>query len=617
MTFLKTVNRQLPLILLIMITFLITVSNLFWVKINQAPIFDDTAGHTNLSIIFSHVIKGEGKEVFHQGIIGFLKTSDYYPPFVLIIGSFINLIFGYYYKNLQYFSVLLLPFTSLFLYLYAKQLTKNRWIGFFSAALFILFPHIWQQSRHFMLDLPLTTLVIASLCFLNLSKHFKEKKYGFLFFLFGGLAQLTKWYAFVYLFIPFLTKLFPISKKKIKAILPYFFLTCLLVLPWYAVNYKTLLNKTLFFSTAHFANQPMPFSLRSLLFYPTMLLNYQIVSLQFIWLLIALMIFFKSKNKLRKFFFAQISFVFLLFTLLGNKNLRFIMPLLPFFAIIMGYSLEKTKGLGRFIFIVLFLFGIGLLSINSFSFPFKSNLLLAKQFSPDLDYVYFLDLSSKTVPYHWQKTSWSPEIVVNDLKTMVGNKKTKILVAANNQTTSVASIDVFSLANDYYLQFSQPPFDADKNIAKNVDAYIEEYDYLLIPKNFSAPDWQINFNNLEAIKRHVLGGQTRKFTLVKTYNLPNDKLYLLKNEQMDNKLKISIKNNQLVMQRSAAVARIYFQLMDENDNWSQEYMTEKEIEYKKEIENIKIIRIDYPAGLWMIEETEGWNWDRDKQLNRI
>ena len=549
---------------------------------------------------------------------------------MFIIGSFINILFGSWYKNFQFFSALFLPVAAISLYFYTKILSKDKHLAFFSSALLIFFPLIWEQSRYFMLDLPLTAFIILSLYFLKKSETFQRKKASLLFFLFASLAQLIKWYAFIYFLIPLITplkKVLKTSKNKKQAfnkIRPYLLIPAALVLPWYVTNFKTIFQKAMFFTQPHFGNPASIFTLKNLSYYPILLLNYQIVSLQFIWLIISFIILVKSKTGFKKLLICQILFIYAVFTFLGNKNVRFLMPLLPFLAIVMGNGLnlvkKRSQALSLIIFTLLFIFSFGLFSINSFGFPVSLNLLLEKQILPKTDYIFFLDLSSKVVPYKYQQTNWSSEIIVKDLAALETNSEiVKIVVVSNNPTVSVAGINIFSLPKNYNLKFFDVPFDAISklNTKETIDEYLKDYYYFLIPNKVVAPDWQMNFKNMESIRQHVLGGQTRDFALLKTYKLPNnDLLYLLKKDLDYNKLLVNITDDNLILKRKSAVTRIYMQFMNENDSWTQEYITEEQTEYKKDLTSIKIIRIDYPPVLWEIKTPDNWFYDGDKQLDK-
>ena len=97
----------------------------------------------------------------------------------------------------------------------------------------------------------------------------------------------------------------------------------------------------------------------------------------------------------------------------------------------------------------------------------------------------------------------------------------------------------------------------------------------------------------------------------------NDRLYLFKNDPDYNTFNLRLTSNQLQLTRPPAIANIYLQMMDKDFNWTQEVIDQDQTLYEKSLENIQIVRIDYPPHLWNIDSIEEWQWDNDKQLDRI
>lgn len=620
-------KSKLPLLLLCLIVTLVTTSNLIWAYLNQVPPFYDTAGHTVLTYIYVQLFQGN---LVADNLQKFFQFSPYYPPFMFIGSSFIPLLFGFTYKYLQYWAVIFISISTLFLYLYTKKLTKNSWWALFSASFFIFFPHIWEQSRYFMLDLPLTTFILISLYFLEKSQYLKKPLPTGLFFVFASFAQLTKWYAGIYLAIPFLFALYTsfkrskISRKIWIQLGIYLGLASLFIFPWYAANFQRILNDLALFSKPDFGDPTHIFSLKNLTFYLILLINYQVVSIQFIWLIISLILWVKSKLASKSYFLLQIISIYGFFTLVGNKNLRYLMPLLPFLAIIMGYGLYKiyrqSRRLGIFLWTVFLILNLTLFSINSFGFPIVLSFQTTLKLHPKLDSIFLLDTSSKTIPYRFQKSSWSPQIIIDDLAKQTKNQKTLILVVANNPHVSVAGLEVFSLEKYLNLHFRRVPFDVNQSLQtdESIQGFLSKYNYLIVPNQYVAPQGQINSQNLEAIRTYILSGKTRDYALIKTYQLPNqDILYLLNKKPAYNTLSVTLKDDLFSLKRKPAVANIYFQFMNNDGQWFQENITQHQLEYEKNVGGIKVIRIDYPPQLWEIKIDENWQYDGDKQLNHL
>ena len=620
-------------ITLIAITTFLTIANIGWIFLNQKPPYHDAAGHTIQTYIYTNVLRG----VFtFDTITDFFSQSNYYPPFIYWLGSIITAITGLHYKVLQFFSIAFLPTATLLLYTYAKELTKKENWAFYSATLFLLLPHIWEQSRHYMLDLPLTTFILASCLMLTKSKNLTKTKYVALSLVFATMAQLTKWYAGIFLFIPYLiafTESYNQKKwhqwnKKDWTIITSSLIGCALIaLPWYIINFPDLIRDTLFFSHAHFGNPTTKLSLTNFLYYPVLIFNHHIVSIQFIWLIISGIWFVKSTQTIKKFILLQIGFSLLVLTFLGNKNVRFIMPLIPFLALVMGYGLyqisNKSKKLHNYIFTTLVGFSILMFTVNSFSFPVTINTRISITLPPPLNGLWLLDFTSRDVPYHYQNDSNINQTIVTDIAQDIGYSldQHKVLVVKNDPIISTPTLDIFNFEKNYLnIDYTLIPLDEIQNITnpKDIADYIDPYDYIIVPQNTVSPDYEMNFKNMDAIRSHILGGQTRDYKPIKQYQLPDgDILYLLKEASDYNQISISIRNNQLTLTRPPALAMIFIQYQLQNDQWIQESLSQDQTKYIKDLTYITTIRIDYPPKLWQVRLNQEWQYDGDKQLDRV
>jgi hypothetical protein len=612
-----------PKFLFIFILIFITGLNLLWVSLNSLPPYYDSAGHTNLALVYKDIFTGD--KPFH--LKDFLTVSTFYPPLVHILGGIVGSIFGQDYKIFQIFSVFLFGLTSALLYFYVNELTKNRTWAFFSAIFFIFMPQLWEQSRYFMLDIPVITFVILSLFFLDKFNGSKSGKYLILSFVFAALGALVKWYALVYLIIPFSYALLkglrePLGKETLFKFLPItVILFFAIALPWYLVNFKEILFWSNLANNPDFADPKNLLSLRNFLYYPTILLNYQVVSLQFIFLVASLFIFLKEKRKELPYILFQLLFIYLIFTILGNKNIRYTLPLLPFMAIIMAYTSTKIVQTlkGKLILTGLFLFSITLFTINSFGFPLNLDFRIyadVNRLNKNLDNPYFLDLSSKDIPYKFSHLKWSAKSFVEDILKYQSFEKSRVLVLANNPYVSVATLNLFN--KEKQLLFEDLPPDEVRGIREeDIEAKLKEFEFIVVPDQTVATLAQDNYFNLEEFRKYILAGKTRDFALIKTYKLPNnDSLYLLKKDFYYNALRVQINGSELIITRPEAVANIYMQFMDPKFSWTQETIGQKETEFNKNLANIVRFRIDYPSRLINVTSINGWTYDQDKQFDR-
>jgi 4-amino-4-deoxy-L-arabinose transferase-like glycosyltransferase len=233
-------------ILLLFLLFILGVNSV-WILTNQRLPFDDTAGHTTLTFIYAHIWKGTFD---FPSLMELFKISQFYPPFLFIISSILPVIFGFNHAILQYWSQLLLGFSVVCLFFYTRILFNNNKIALFSSLLFLSIPHVWEQSRWFMLDIPLTGCILATLYALEQSKGFKHIQWFMIACAFASFAQLTKWYACVYLFIPAVWSIMRYQgwvfhlKKHYLAVFLSMVISTLVITPWYLFNWTTIATNT-------------------------------------------------------------------------------------------------------------------------------------------------------------------------------------------------------------------------------------------------------------------------------------------------------------------------------------------------------------------------------------
>ncbi len=295
-------------------------------NLNKAEETWDSAGHIgmsyNIAEQFRRLISGQ------INFVDFLRTSDYYPPFIQSIGAIISLIFGYnsYYLLLLSLFFFLLSITSV--YVVAKIISKNSRTAFFTALFFSLFPQVYEQSRVFQLDLPLVGLQMITVYAYIKSNAFKSIKYSIIFGIFFSLGQLTKWYNFIYLLIPILLDLI----QKRSAIQSNFrtillnitnisLITLIVAAPWYIANYSKILEYSRIFAEGELDDPTSLLSIETILYYPDRILSHQIFILPSILLIISIIyLFIKNRNNFA-YAFLGILAPLIIFTVIGNKNL--------------------------------------------------------------------------------------------------------------------------------------------------------------------------------------------------------------------------------------------------------------------------------------------------------
>jgi len=326
---------------LVLIGFTISLSILYQI-LNTAPQKWDSAAHINLSMLYANKFK-------ELRIAEIPTLSGYYPPFVHLAGSLIYLLIPILNSPLI-LTFLFLIFGLVYLFKLTHLLTQDKTIALFSCLVFALTPQVFTETRLFQLDLPLTALIIASLYYLFKSNGFVSKKHIILFFLLASFAQLTKWYAFLYLLIPFFGQTVIMFKTETKQyalvnVLKGLILSVFLVVPWYAINQSSIFN--FFSSVASLGelNDPQNvFSLTGVLEYFYLSFAFQTSFPFFVLILASIVVTIAKKIPYAKTLAFSVLFPWLCFTLLKNKDVRYIMPVLPFFMASLTLFLMSLKG---------------------------------------------------------------------------------------------------------------------------------------------------------------------------------------------------------------------------------------------------------------------------------
>lgn len=398
-----------PLLVIALVVVVFSVlSSIYFVLLDERPNSWDPALHMYYSLIYYKLIQT-------LNLNEIIFVSNYYPPLVHIISAIIYLFTGFSEKiailtNIMFYFILILTVFKI-----AEKLYGFR-VGVISAILVSLFPGIIEFQRVYMLDLALTSLFSLSIYFYISSKDFSDLKNSIFFGLTFGLCELTKWNAFIYIvptlfaiFITNYTRRCPIcykfttskeykiglktfcSKKHLKLymnrkeinrnripILNIFvaLFVCLMTIGWwYIPNLKMVAFRLIYFANiGSREGDPNFLTLEGWLYYLNAILEY--LQIPFFLIFIVSVIWF-FKNRLSLSWIFSILFVYIILTLISNKDHRYILPLLPIFSIQMAVFFGDLyeKRLGKLLFSVFIIIGLVNISALTFGFPSINNKL--------------------------------------------------------------------------------------------------------------------------------------------------------------------------------------------------------------------------------------------------
>lgn len=521
--------------------------NVLWLTLNNIPPTWDAALHTSLSLRFLDYIQAN---VASFNLHDFLKITDYYPPFVHWVGVVLAL-FSRDYKTIALTGTISFAIAIFFLFKLTKEFFKSEKIAFFSSFFFSFFITIYQQSRYNMLDIPLTALLLGGSYFLIKSESFQKRPYSLGFFLFFALAFLTKWYSAVYLAVPLLLTFWQIIQKRqtslslIKTLLAGAIIFIFVCAPWYLTNLESIVRFSQITATPELADPQNLFSLENLTFYLKLIIMFQISFLGLVFFLYSSVRIFFQKELVKKalLIFSILIFNYIFFTFIPNKNIRYLIPLMPLLAMIMGYGVatlftNSNKVFSQPIVVGLTLFFIGSYMILSFAIPVFPKYKYAVNF-PLIGWTDVLYLHDYPVKVIYTNSTFPYLQLLEDIAATKPGK-IKILLLKNTEELNNGILDPLlypeleTRKNDFqYIGYDvllnlQSEDQIRDYLNENVDVAIVSTKYLGLREAIR------EYDTVEKFQRFFLEGKATKFTKSEEYELkvnesnPEDNLLLFK-----------------------------------------------------------------------------------------
>ena len=342
-------------------------------------------------------------------------TSNYYPPgFHLSALPFYGL-FGQTYDaacsvNILYLAVLIFSIYDI------GKILFNRETGLCSALIISFIPMLINLRRDFLIDFALVSVISVVIYLLLKTEKFHNLKYSLLFGAGLGFVVLVKWTAIFFIFVPlcwvlweclkepkhcaYCGRLLNFAKRPIRRGFLVFcseqhkqkffkegrfiltnahnFVFAILIFIavagfWYLPNFSVF-RKLIRASSYYGAVEGDPTGLMGFWYYinAVNIQSYLFFSVLMIVGLLAFFLKFKdviSKDK-RLLIGFSILFPFLVFSIAGNKDTRYTLPILIFLVLVVGYCIASLKNLKKIaVLSIICLIGILQLSTITFGIP--------------------------------------------------------------------------------------------------------------------------------------------------------------------------------------------------------------------------------------------------------
>ncbi len=523
-------NYKKPRLLFFLLCLFHFIGNLIWIRFNRMPPSWDQSHHT-LYAFYAY-------EFFHNVFTGKFQTysfihalSDAYGPLVRIAAGLMLLILQPSIKVTQLTSTLFFLGSLYLIYLIGKQIFKNEWLGLLAAFFFSFYQVIYDYSRWLMLDIPLTFFVLLTFYFIYNSNYFANKKNTTLAFISITLVALTKIQGLIYVLFFLLHNFYVIIKMKkltrLKNIIVGIVLFIIFVIPWILLNKDSLIDYSRWVNTAEPYVDPISLcQLTTWIHYLNLFINWAITPFSFLLFLIALFSYIKkARGKYKKIVLLIVIVYYFIWTIIPNKDLRFLFPILPFTAFIFAEGLlvfgKNFKNISKLILTLIVSYNVFLYLVLSFAYPLRKGLMKAWDL-PIIGTIYYLNLSDYPV-HQYDDRLWPHLTIIKDLA--LENKGAKTLIIFDNENINTNNLLLLSfIEKDYQLGFTKPYEFIGLN--ENLVFYIDSFDYYLLASDDISPYWLNNKKSIDLTREYFVKNINR-FSLIKSYRSPNNNQLLL------------------------------------------------------------------------------------------
>jgi hypothetical protein len=488
------------------------LTNLLWLLTDRTPPAWDQAAHIRSVVLANNFINGQ------TNFVDLVRSFGGYPPLIYLVGGVWTSLFGVSIFSVSFLNTLFLVAGIVGVY----KLSGNKILP---AVLFSLFPVIYDISRNFLLDLPLLVFVVWGLYF-----WIKNNDVGILVML--VLASLTKLNGFLYFGPIGLWYLWEARKsEKIFLRLVAGGLIYLVAVGWWwGINWQNIYQYlTGLAGTGEKLTDPMNLaSLTTWIHYFRLFFLHQASPV--LAMVTAISWFYVPKDKHNKMLVYWAIFVYVIFTIIKNKDFRFTMPLLPVMAVWIGGYLIQIKN--KLYIYILFIYLVFQFVENSFGWPIQKPVLgVTPTFlMGDVEWIGWDDYPVRAP----NGNVWPQKEIINDLEKLKidTGKKSRILVLINKEEINDNNLGMYkelysSRAFEVGSVGSRARFVSDEEIT----TLLKEFDGVLVAEKSQepAPFYGVNLEAYVQARDWVID-HPENFQLVSQYKIFGDKdLFLFRN----------------------------------------------------------------------------------------
>lgn len=311
-----------------------------WVTLDRRPPAWDHANHLERAIRCQRILAEPG----HNRLGEILEISSFYPPVVICTAGALYLLTGAHPLASQAVILAFLAIGLCALFALGRRLFDDA-TGLLAALIFGTAPFVVYSVINFQLDLPLAGVAILALLVLVRTEEFSRRSWSVVMGLTLALGMLVKPPFAVYslpplIFVAWRAVRAPERGRRLVNLSLAFLVASALSLPWYGMRLFGLPTQiaSRAFKMAAESGYPETLTASSLFFYPRTLLPIfgLLAGPLFAWGLIALL----RNRGVRGLFWSASLVPFGFFLFIQNKNLRYVLPILPVAALIAAAALR-------------------------------------------------------------------------------------------------------------------------------------------------------------------------------------------------------------------------------------------------------------------------------------
>ncbi|HNQ30856.1 MAG TPA: phospholipid carrier-dependent glycosyltransferase, partial [Candidatus Woesebacteria bacterium] len=415
-------------------------------------------------------------------------------------------------------------------------------IAISTALVFSFYQLIYAHSRWLLLDIPVTLFTTLSYLFLIKSGWGCKRKETILAGVLAACAMLTKAQAVVYFVIPALYVVVRIANGewRIRLLnLAISLIVCLLLFSLWALPNLTHMYEYVKAGATIRLNHPDDLrSITTWTFYLKLIINNITTLWGFLLWIPACFIFLRKHKKHTLFIISVVIGYYLWFSLISNKDLRFIYPIFPMFAYIGAYGWariliylhDKRKavwmGVAIATLLVFLVFQITMYTVLSFGWPFPKN-ITSYVLVPGIDDITVLNTASDYPVKAYGADKWPVQELAQDLKDYFADKPfTYVFLVPNfeyfnNNTitlelTRIRAQNVVLMGGINKQSFENP---------RELDDFVKQYAHFIYVEGEFGPYFQWDRAFYAQVQQYVADiyslGRSKTH---KSYQLPNGQI---------------------------------------------------------------------------------------------